>query len=333
MRFDRLDRRELISGLGIATAVWSVSAQAQQPSATPVVAFVSSRAAADSMHLVAAFRQGLAEVGYTEGQNVAIEFRWADGRYALLPELVADVLRQKIAVLVAVGGEPSALAAKAATSTVPIVFTIGGDPIQAGLVASINRPGGNATGVSLLAIAPEAKRLAMLHELVRKGALIAALVNPTFADAERRIQELVAAAQTLDRPIEFFRASDNAELEAAFAGISRKGAAALLVTADPFFDTKGDAIIAFAARGKLPTIYQFREFAEAGGLMSYGISLVDGYRQTGNYAGRILKGAKPAELPVYQSIKFELVLNLKTARSLGVEIPPYLSALADTVIE
>jgi len=332
MTLDRLRRRETLALIGGAAA-WPLAAGAQQPAAMPVIGMMSSRTAADSAHLVEAFRQGLRETGYTEGQNVAIEFRWANGKYGELPALAADLLKQNIAVLVAVGGEPSALAAKAATSTVPIVFTIGGDPIQVGLVASINRPGGNATGVSLLAIAPEAKRLAMLHELVPKGAPIAALVNPTFADAETRIRELEAAGQTLDRPIEFFRAKDNAELELAFAEVSRKRAAALQVTADPFFDTRLAAIIAFAARGRLPTIYQFREFAQAGGLMSYGISLADGYRQTGNYAGRILKGAKPAELPVYQSIKFELVINLKTAKAIGVEIPPYLSALADEIIE
>jgi putative tryptophan/tyrosine transport system substrate-binding protein len=275
----------------------------------------------------------LSEQGYAEGQNVAIEFRWANGRYEQLPALAADLLEQRIAVLVAVGGEPSALAAKGATSTIPIVFTIGGDPMKIGLVASMNRPGGNATGVSLLAIEPEAKRLAMLHELVPKSALIAVLINPNFGDFESRLRELSAAARTLSRRIEYYKASTDAELELAFNRIAQENAAALLPAGDAFFDTRRERIIAFAARSRLPTIYQFREAAMAGGLMTYGISITEGYRQTGVYAAQILKGANPGELPVYQSIKFELVINLKTANALGIEIPANLLALADVVIE
>jgi putative ABC transport system substrate-binding protein len=325
-------RREFITLFGGAAAVWPLAAQAQQP-ARPIIGFMSSRSASDSEYLVAAFRKGLSEQGYAEGQNVAIEFRWANGRYEQLSALAADLLEQRIAVLVAVGGEPSALAAKGATSTIPIVFTIGGDPMKIGLVASMNRPRGNATGVSLLAIEPEAKRLAMLHELVPKSALIAVLINPNFGDFESRLRELSAAARTLSRRIEYYKASTDAELELAFSRIAQENAAALLPAGDAFFDTRRERIIAFAARSRLPTIYQFREAAMAGGLMTYGISITEGYRQTGVYAAQILKGANPGELPVYQSIKFELVINLKTANALGIEIPANLLALADVVIE
>jgi putative tryptophan/tyrosine transport system substrate-binding protein len=325
-------RRDFITLLGGAAAAWPLAARAQQPS-VPVIGFMSSRAAADSAPLVAAFRQGLSEAGYVEGQNVAIEFRWADGRYDRLPALAADLIMQKVAVLAAVGGEPSALAAKTATSTIPIVFTVGGDPIKIGLVASMNRPGGNATGVSLLAIEPEAKRLSMLHELVPRGGLIAVVINPNFADFESRKRELSEAARVLDRRIEYYEARNDAELELAFSRLVQAQAAALLPTGDPFFDTRRDRIIAFAAQSRLPSIHPFREYAIAGGLMTYGISLTEGYRQTGNYAGLVLKGAKPAELPVYQSIKFELIINLKTAKALGIELPANLLALADEVIE
>jgi putative ABC transport system substrate-binding protein len=324
-------RREFITLLGGAAA-WPLGASAQQTS-VPLIGFMSSRSSADSAYLVAAFRAGLSTEGYIEGQNVAIEFRWANGRYDQLPTLAADLVKHKITLLAAVGGEPSALAAKGATSTIPIVFTIGGDPMKIGLVATMNRPGGNATGVSLLAIEPEAKRLAMLHELVPKAALIAVLINPNFGDFESRSHELSAAAQALSRRIAYYRASTDAELELAFSRIAQEDPAALLPTGDPFFDTRRERIIAFAAQSRLPTIYQFREFATAGGLMTYGISITDGYRQAGVYVGQILKGAKPAELPVHQSIKFELVINLKTAKALGIEIPANLLALADEVIE
>jgi putative ABC transport system substrate-binding protein len=326
-------RREFITLLGGAAAAWPIAARAEQQPTRPVIGFMSSRSAADSEYLVSAFRKGLSEAGYIEDQDVTIEFRWANGRYDELPALAADLLKRKIAVLVAVGGEPAALAAKSATSTIPIVFTVGGDPIKIGLVASINLPSGNATGVSLLAIAPAAKRLAMLHELVPKTDLIGVLINPKFVDFESRSQELAEAAHILDRRIEIFRASTDAELQQAFDSITRERAAAFIVTADPFFDSRRDRMVAFAAEYRLPTIYQFREFATAGGLMTYGISITEGYHQAGVYVGRILKGAKPAELPVHQSIKFELVINLKTARELGIEIPANLIALADEVIE
>jgi putative tryptophan/tyrosine transport system substrate-binding protein len=325
-------RREFITLLGGAAVGWPIGGRAQQTS-VPVIGFMSSRSSADSEYLVAAFRKGLSEEGYIDGQNVAIEFRWANGQYDQLPALAADLIKQKIAVLAAVGGEPSALAAKEATSTIPIVFTIGGDPMKIGLVASMNRPLGNATGVSLLAIEPEAKRLAILHELVPKAALIAVLINPNFGDFEGRLREISAAARTLGRRIEYYTASTDAELELAFSRIKQENAAALLPAADAFFDTRRQQIIAFAAKSRLPTIYQFREFATAGGLMTYGISITEGYRQTGIYAAQILKGAKPGELPVHQSIKFEFVINLKTAKALDLDVPDKLLALADEVIE
>jgi ABC-type uncharacterized transport system substrate-binding protein len=325
-------RREFITLLGGAAVTWPLAARAQQVP-VPLIGFMSSRSSAESGYLVAAFRKGLSEDGYIEGRNVAIEFRWANGRYDQLPALAADLIKQRIAVLAALGGEPSALAAKAATSAIPIVFTIGGDPMKIGLVASMNRPGANATGVSLLAIEPEAKRLAMLHELVPKAALIAVLINPNFGDFESRSRQLSAAARTLGRRIEYYRASTDAELEQAFDRIAQENAAALLPAGDAFFDSRRERIVAFAAQSRLPTIYQFREFATAGGLMTYGISITEGYRQTGIYAGQILKGARPGELPVHQSIKFELVINLKTAKALGIEIPANLLALADEVIE
>src|SRR5262249_39873024 len=248
---------EFITLLGGAAAVWPLAAQAQQP-ARPIIGFMSSRSASDSEYLVAAFRKGLSEQGYAEGQNVAIEFRWANGRYEQLPALAADLVEQRIAVLVAVGGEPSALAAKEATSTIPIVFTIGSDPMKIGLVASMNRPRGNATGVSLLAIEPEAKRLAMLHRLGPKAALIAGLINPNFGDFESRLRELSSAARTLSRRIEYYRASTDAELEEAFRRIEQEKAAALLPAGDPFFDTRRERIIAFTTKSRLPTIHQFR---------------------------------------------------------------------------
>jgi putative ABC transport system substrate-binding protein len=323
-------RREFLIGAG--AAAWPLTAGAQQP-AMPIIGFMSSRSATDSDYLVAAFLKGLNGTGYYEGKNVAVAFRWANGRYDELPRLAEDLLTLRPTVFVAVGGEPSALAAKAATTAIPIVFTIGGDPMKVGLVASMNRPGGNATGVSLLAIEPEAKRLGMFHEIVPPNDWIGALVNPSFSDAKTRVQELTRAAGSLGRKLEIFEARNDPEIELAFAKLARTQVKAVLVTADPFFDSRRDRIIAFAAQTRLPTIYQFREYAEAGGLMSYGISITEGYHQAGVYTGQILKGANPAQLPVHQSIKFELVINLKTAKLLGAEIPSTLLALADAVIE
>jgi putative ABC transport system substrate-binding protein len=264
---------------------------------------------------------------------VAIEYRWAQGQYDRLPALAADLVSRGITLLVAVGGEPSALAAKAAAPTIPLVFTTGGDPVKIGLVTSLNRPGGNATGVSLLTTTPEAKRLGLLHELVPSAAAIGALINPNYQEAEGQSRELQEAARSIGRQLHIVYAKSEGELESAFATLVQERADALLVSADPFFDTRRDQIVAFAAQRRLPAIYQFREYAVAGGLISYGISITDGYRQVGIYAARILNGAKPAELPIQQSIKFEMVINLKTAKALGLDLPPMLLARADEVIE
>jgi putative ABC transport system substrate-binding protein len=331
-----MKRRDFITLLGGATAapmIWPLAARAQQPAQIPLIGFLSSRAPGDSAHLVDAFRAGLAEAGYIDGRNVTIEFRWAEGQYDRLPALVAELISRRVAVLVAVGGEPSALAATAATSVIPIVFSVGGDPVKIGLVASLNRPGGNVTGVSLLTTPPEAKRLGILHELVPNATLFGVLINPKYQEAEAQSRELEEAARILGRRIQISRASTDGELEQAFTTLVQQRAGALLVSADPFFDTRRDRIIAFAAQYRLPAIYHFREYAVAGGLMSYGISVTDGYRRVGNYTGQILKGAKPADLPIQQSIKFEFVINLKTAKALGIDVPPTMSARADEVIE
>ena len=325
-----MNRRAFIAGLG-AAAAWPLTARAQQP-AMPVIGFMSSRSPADSVTVVAAFHRGLGEGGLIEGKNVVIEFRWASGEYSRLPALAAELVSRQVAVLVAAGGDSSALAAKAATSTIPIVFG-SGDPIKTGLVASLNRPGGNATGVHILSNDLEPKRLGLLHELFPGAALFGALLNPKFPPAAQQALELAEAARTIGRPVVLLNASTDAELDAAFATLARQRVAAMLVAADPFFDTRRDQIIAFAAQQKLPAIYHFREYAVAGGLMSYGVSLSEAYRGVGIYAARILNGEKPANLPVMQSVKFELVINLKTAKTLGFEFPPTFSARADEVIE
>jgi putative ABC transport system substrate-binding protein len=325
-------RREFIALLGGAATVWPVAAGAQQ-AAMPVVGFMSSRSLADSTVLVAAFRKGLAESGFVEGQSLAVEYRWAGGQYDRLPALAADLVQRRVAVLVATGGEPSALAAKAATSAIPIVFTTGGDPVKIGLVASLSRPGGNATGVSLLTTTPEVKRLGLLHEFTPGTGIVGVLIDPNYPGAAAQERELTGASPTIGQRIHIAKAGNEGELEQAFAELTRERAEALLVTSDPFFDTERDRIIAFAAQRRMPAIYQFREYAVAGGLMSYGISLPEGYRQVGLYAGQILKGVKPADLPVVQSIKFEFVLNLKTASALGLDVPASVLARADEVIE
>ena len=326
----RIRRREFIVALG-GTA-WPLAARAQQP-AMPVIGYLSARSPDESKHLVAAFRSGLQAAGYVEGQNIAIKYRWAEGQYDRLPALAADLVRSEMAVLVTTGGEPSALAAHAVTSTIPIVFTVGGDPVKIGLVASLNRPGGNATGVSLMTTTPEAKRLGLLHQVVPNAAVIGVLIDPNYQGAEEQSREVRDAARAIDRRIEIANAGNEQELEPAFATLVQQGAAALLVSADPFFDTRRDRIVALAAQFKLPTMYQFRDYPAAGGLMSYGISITDGYYQVGVYAGQVLKGAKPADLPIQQSIRFEFVINLKTAKALGIDIPGKLLALADEVIE
>jgi len=327
-------RREFIAFLGGTAAMHPLLAYAQQPPSGPlVIGYLSSRSLADSRALVAAFRKGLGEAGYIEGQNVAIEYRWADGQYDRLPKLAAELVQRGVTVLVTTGGEPSALAAKAATSTIPIIFTTGGDPVKVGLVESLNRPGGNATGISLLTTAPESKRLGLLRELVPGTKVVGILINPNYQEAEAQAGELRNAAGAIGQRLSIAFAKNDGELELAFQALVREAADTLLVASDPFFDTRRDRILSFAAQNRLPAIYQFREYAIAGGLMSYGINLPDGYRQVGIYAGEVLKGAKPADLPIVQSIKFEFVINMKTARTLGLEFPAMLLARADEVIE
>jgi putative tryptophan/tyrosine transport system substrate-binding protein len=327
-----MKRRKFITLLGGATAAWSLAARAQQ-SAVPVIGYMSARSPEDSVHLLDAFRAGLREGGFVDGDNVTIEFRWARGDYGRLPALAADLVRRQVAVIVAAGGDVSGLAAKAATATIPIVLGIGGDPVAAGLVASFSRPGGNVTGVTLLTNLMEPKRLGLLRDLVPGVPLIGTLVNPDFPVATRQLQQIDEAAQAVAQRIVVAKASNDNALEVAFASLVREGVGALLVAADPYFDTRRDQIVAFAARQRLPAIYQFREYAVAGGLLSYGVSITDAYRQYGVYAARILNGAKPAELPVHQPTKFELVINLKTARALGLNISDNLLTLADEVIE
>jgi putative tryptophan/tyrosine transport system substrate-binding protein len=326
-----MQRRDFITLLGAAATGWPLPTRAQP--AMPVIGYLSSRSPGETAALVAAFRKGLGEAGYVEGQNVAVEYRWAEGQYDRLPAMAADLVRRVVTVLVTTGGEPSALAAKAATSIIPIVFTVGGDPVKLGLVESFNRPGGNSTGVSLLMTAPEAKRLGLLHELMPGAKIVGVLINPNYQEAEAQARELRDAAGTIGQRIHVAYAGSDAELERAFETLIREQADALLVGADPFFDTRRDRIIALAAERRWPAVYQLREYALGGGLMSYGASLPDGYRQVGNYAGQILKGAKPTDLPIVQSIRFELVINLKTAKSLGLEVPAMLLARADEVID
>jgi putative ABC transport system substrate-binding protein len=327
-----LRRRDFIALLAFGVTSWPRCAEAQA-SGVPLIGFMSSRSSADSVVPVSSFRKGLEEQGFVEGQNITIEYGWASGHYDRLPGIAADFVRRKVAVLVAVGGEPSALAAKAATSTIPIVFTTGGDPVKAGLVSTMSHPGANATGVSLLTTTPEAKRLGLLHELLPNSSKVGILIDPNYQEAGAQERELEDASKRLGRQIVIVKAADPKELEAAFAALTEAGVAGLLTTSDPFFDTQRDRIIAFAAQRKIPAIYQFREYAVAGGLMSYGISLPDGYRQVGLYAGQILKGTKPADLPIIQSVKFEFVLNMKTANEIGVNIPPSFLGRADEVIE
>jgi putative ABC transport system substrate-binding protein len=325
-------RRDVIGLLGGAAALWPFAARAQQQR-MPLVGFMSARALDDSTHLLAAFHQGLAEEGFVERQNVAIEYRWARGEYDQLPAMAADLVRRQVRVLVAAGGEPSALAAKRATSTIPIVFGIGGDPVSAGLVDSVNRPGANVTGATLLTTLMEPKRFGLLHELAPGVAFVGILLNPTFPPAARQLQALEEAARSINQKLTVSRAATDAELEAAFDALVEARVGALLVAADPYFDVRRDRIVAFAQRQKLPAIYQFREYAAAGGLLSYGPSITDVYKQYGIYTAKILKGAKPAELPIWQPIKYELVINLQTAKSLGIKISDNLLSLADEVIE
>lgn len=323
-------RREVLLLLG-ATAV-APAVRAQQPTA-PIIGFMSGRSPDDSAHLVAAFHNGLREAGFVEGKNVTVEYRWALGQYDRLPAMAADLVKRPVTVIAAVGGDVSAVSAKQATSTIPIVFGMGGDPTKAGLVDSLGRPGGNATGYTLLTSELEPKRLGLLRDLLPDAGVIAVLINPNFPPAAGQLAALEKAAQMTSQRLSIFRVSNDGELNAGLAAVLQQRASALLVAADPYLDTRRQQLITFAAQNKLPAIYQFREFAVDGGLMSYGPSITDSYRQGGNYVGQILKGAKPSDLPVLQPTKFELVINLKTAKALGLAIPPGLISFADEVIE
>jgi putative ABC transport system substrate-binding protein len=328
-----MKRRDLIIALGGALA-WPLAARAQQK-AMPVVGFLSTGNASPGLGapLVAAFRQGLSETGYVEGQNVAIEYRWAEGHYDRLPALAADLVGRKVDVIVSTGGTPGALAAKNATSTIPIVVRAGADPVGAGLVASLARPGGNLTGVSMLIDELTPKRLELLSELVPQAKVIALLVNPKNPATEHVMRDVQEAARVKGLRLPILKANSESEIDAAFATLVQLQAGALVVAADPFLSSRREQLVALATRYAVPAIYAWREFAEAGGLISYGSSLTTAFRQLGNYAGKILKGAKPADLPVQQSTRFELVINLKTAKARGLTIPQSLLLRADEVIQ
>ena len=328
-----MKRREFITLLGSAAATWPLAVRAQQQPAVPVIGFLNAGSAAGREHLVAAFRQGLKDAGFVEGQNVAIEYHWAEGQHDRLPALANDFIQRHVSIIIATGGPTSILAAKSATTTTPIVFTTGSDPVKLGFVASLNRPGGNVTGVHMFLTGLEAKKLGLLHDLVPQAAVMTALVNPTSTDAATQTRDIQEAARTIGRQVEVLTASNDNDLDTAFARIVRTRAGALLVGANPFFLTRRDPIIAWAARQAIPAIYELREFPLAGGLMSYGTSLGDAYRQVGIYAGKILKGDKPADMPVFQPTKFEFVINLRTAKALGLTIPSGVLAIADEVIE
>jgi putative tryptophan/tyrosine transport system substrate-binding protein len=324
-------RREFIA-LVSGGAIWPLAARAQQPS-MPIVGFMSALSAENISGPVAGFHQGLRETGYREGQNVAIEYRWAQGDYGRLPELAADLVRRRVAVLVASGGDPSPQIAKAATQTIPIVFGMFGDPVKEGLVDSLSRPGGNSTGVTIFGPAAVTKRLQLLHALVPQDAAVAFLMNPNNPNGDLEMRAAQAAAVSLGRQIVVLNASSESELDAAFASMAQQRIGALVGASDPFFFNRREQIVSLAARHRISAVYYLRDFAHAGGLMSYGNSLTDMYRLVGVYVGRILKGERPADLPVQQSSKFDLVINLKAAKTLGLTVPYGLLNAADEVIE
>ena len=323
-------RRKFITLIG-AAAAWPLAARSQQ-AALPMIGFLNGGSPAEYAPMVAAFREGLKELGYVEGQNVAIEFRWAEGKYERLSALGTDLVRRQVAAIAATS-TPAAQAAKALTATVPIVFTTGADPVQLGLVASLNRPGGNVTGVSFLVNELTKKQFEVLHQILPKAALIGFLVNPAVAYARSQTTEAQDAARALGRQLFVVTARTESEIDAAFAALVKKLAGGVITISDPFLNSRRDQIVALAARHSLPALYPVRDYVAAGGLMSYGTSIIGAYRQVGVYTGRILKGEKPADLPVMRPTKLDLVINQKTAKALDLTIPPALIALADEVIE
>jgi putative ABC transport system substrate-binding protein len=326
-----IERRKFLATLLGGAVSWPLGARAQQ-AAMPVVGFLNTRVPGADPHLLAAFRRGLKETGYVEGQNVAIEYRWAYNQYDRLPALAADLVRRQVTVIAAIGS-PSAPAAKATTTTIPIVFIIGFDPVEVGLVTSLNRPGGNLTGVTVLGVELGSKRLELLHELAPTANIVAALVNPNTPAAETQSTDLQTAARSLGLKLHVLHASSERDFDTVFASLLQLGAGGLVVGNDTFFSTRSEQLAALALRHGVPAIFQYRQFVEAGGLMSYGGDLADNYRLTGVYTGRVLKGENPADLPVMQSTKVQLIINLKTARALGLTVPLSLLGRADEVIE
>jgi putative ABC transport system substrate-binding protein len=327
----QMRRREFITLLGGAAAAWPLAARAQP--AMPVIGLLNGQSAADYARYVAAFLLGLQQFGFVEGQNVRIDYRWAERRYDLLSSFAAELVRAKVSAIFAAGTTQAVLAAKAATTTIPIVFSVAGDPVQAGLVASLNRPGGNLTGVTVLGIELGPKVLETLHELVPQAGIVAALVNPTNPNVQAQTSNLQRAAASLGLQFQVLRASSEGDIESAFASLHELRAGALMIDADPFFNSAAERLAALAARDAVPAIYLYREFPAAGGLASYGTSLADAYRLAGAYTARILKGERPADLPVQQATKVELTINLKTAKALGLSVPLTLLGRADEVIE
>jgi putative ABC transport system substrate-binding protein len=327
-------RREFITLLGGTAASWPLATRAQQARKLPMIGFLNPLSPEGVPNLVRSFRQGLRETGYVEGENVAIEYRWAEGRFDRLPALAAELVRREVAIIVATGGPPPALAAKSATTTIPIVFSVGEDPVRLGLVASLARPGGNLTGINFLTTELAAKRLGLLRELLPAAARVAVLVNPANAgQAETTLKDVQSAARAIGMQIRVFNASTSGEINTTFIDLAHDPHDAIFIGNDAFFYSRRVQLAIQAARDAVPAIFASREYAEAGGLMSYGTNFADTFSQVGNYTGRILKGIRPADVPVMQSSKFELVINAETARTLGITVPPMLLARADEVIE